>query len=41
MLAPEQQTTLITRWTALCSRVTFHSSNGPDTHFDNLVLDSE
>jgi YVTN family beta-propeller protein len=38
-LAPGQLTTVITGWTAACSRITLGSSNGWDTHFDDLVLD--
>jgi hypothetical protein len=37
-LAPNQQMTLVTGWTALCSRVRLGSTNGGDTYFDNLVL---
>jgi hypothetical protein len=38
-LAPDQQITLVTGWTAACSRLKVGSTNGADTYFDNLVLD--
>jgi len=38
-LVPNQQTTLVTGWTAACSRLRLGSTNGGDTYFDNLVVD--
>ncbi len=38
-LAAGQRTTLLTNWTAICTTITFGSSNGWDVNFDNLVLD--
>ncbi|MEX1252708.1 MAG: PQQ-dependent sugar dehydrogenase [Dehalococcoidia bacterium] len=37
-VAPGQLTTINTNWTGACSSVTFISTNGWDTNFDNLVL---
>jgi glucose/arabinose dehydrogenase/PKD repeat protein/endonuclease YncB( thermonuclease family) len=37
-LAVNQRATLVTNWTGVCTTVTFSSSNGWDTNFDNLVL---
>jgi hypothetical protein len=40
-LAPNQQVTLVTNWTAACSRLRLGSTNGGDTYFDNLVVDAQ
>jgi hypothetical protein len=37
-LLPDQQITIDTGWSGLCSTVTIASTNGWDTNFDNLVL---
>jgi hypothetical protein len=37
-VAANQVTTITTNFTAPCSRVTFHSSNGWNTNFDDLVV---
>jgi hypothetical protein len=39
-LAPDQMATIQTGWTGTCSTLTIGSTNGWDTNFDNLVVDS-
>ncbi|MGH2355183.1 MAG: hypothetical protein ACRDJN_26530 [Chloroflexota bacterium] len=39
-LAPAQVAVIDTGWTAPCAEVLFASTNGWDTNFDNLLLDS-
>jgi len=40
VLVPNQQSTIVPGWTGACSPVTLGSTNGWDTNFDNLILDS-
>ena len=37
-LAPEQVMTVQTGWSSPCSQVTFGTTNGWDTNFDNLNI---